>query len=60
MIPNDDIEVLAEEMIKHFPTDAADQAALRSSAFFDMGYVENCKKWLLVHAEIRKILGPAA
>jgi hypothetical protein len=56
MIPNDDVEVLAREMIKHFPADAADQAALRSSAFFHMGYAEKSKKWLLVRVEIKKIL----
>ena len=56
MISNDDVEVLAQEMIKHFPADAADQAALRSSAFFHMGYVEKSKRWLLVRAQIKKIL----
>ena len=59
MIPNDDVEVLAQEMIKHFPDDAADQAALRSSAFFHLGYVEKSKKWLLVRAAIKKILADA-
>ena len=57
MIPNDDVEVLAKEMIKHFPADAADQAALRSSAFFHMGYTGKSKKWLLIRAEIKKIVG---
>jgi hypothetical protein len=56
MIPNDDVEVLAREMIKHFPANAADQAALRSSAFLHLGYSEKSKKWLLVSAEIKKIL----
>ena len=56
MISNADVEVLAQEMVKHFPADAADQAALRSSAFFHMGYVEKSKKWLLVRAQIKKIL----
>ena len=56
MFPNDDVETLAQEMIKHFPADAADQAALRSSAFFHLGYVEKSKKWLLVRALIQKIL----
>jgi hypothetical protein len=59
MIPNDDVEVLAQDMIKHFPADAADQAALRSSAFFAMGYVEKSKKWMLVRATIKKILTDA-
>ena len=56
MIPNDDVEVLAKEIIKHFPADAADQAALRSSVFFHMGYTGKSKKWLLVQAEIKKIV----
>jgi hypothetical protein len=56
MIPDFDIESLAQEMIKHFPADAADQAALRSSAFFHLGYIEKSKKWLLVRALIKKIL----
>ena len=57
MIPDDDVNVLARELIKHFPADAADQAALRSSAFLHMGYTAKSKKWLLVGAEIKKILG---
>ncbi|HEV8715668.1 MAG TPA: hypothetical protein VGX03_22925 [Candidatus Binatia bacterium] len=48
---------LAQEMIEHFPVDAADQAALRSSAFFHLGYAGKSKKWLLIRAEIKKILG---
>ena len=59
MIPDDDVEILAQEMIKYFPADAADQAALRSSAFFHLGYVEKSKKWLRVRAEIKKILANA-
>jgi hypothetical protein len=56
MFADDDVEVLAQEMIKQFPADAADQAVLRSSAFFAMGYFEKSKKWLLVRATIKKIL----
>ena len=59
MIPDDDVKILAREMIKQFPADAADQATLRSSAFFHMGYVEKSKKWLLVRAEIKGILASA-
>jgi hypothetical protein len=59
MIPNDDIEVLAQDMIKNFRTDAADQASLRSSAFFHMGYVEKSKRWMLVRAKIKEILADA-
>jgi hypothetical protein len=44
-------------MIKKFPADAADQATLRSSAFFHLGYAEDSKMWLQVRAEIKKILG---
>jgi hypothetical protein len=42
-------------MIKHFPADAAERAALRSNALFVLGYSEKSKKWLLVTEEIRKI-----
>jgi hypothetical protein len=56
MIPNDDVEILAQEMIKNFPADAADQAALRSTAFFHLGYPDKSKRWLLVCAEIKKTL----
>jgi hypothetical protein len=59
MILNDDVTVLAQDMIKHFPADAADQAALRSSAFFHLGYTDKSKKWLLIRAEIKKILADA-
>jgi hypothetical protein len=59
MIPTDDIEVLAQEMIKNFRADAADQASLRSSAFFHMGYVEKSKRWMLVRAKIKEILDDA-
>jgi len=55
VIPNDDVEILAREMVKHFPANAADQAALRSTAFLHMGYHERSKKWLLVHEEIKKM-----
>jgi hypothetical protein len=34
-------------------------AALRSSAFFHLGYADKSKKWLLVRAEIEKILADA-
>jgi hypothetical protein len=56
MIPNTDVEFLAQEMIEQFPDDAADQAALRSSAFFHLGYADKSKKWLLVREEIKRIL----
>jgi len=60
MIADDDVEVLAQEMIKQFPADAADQAVLRSSALFAMGYLEKSKKWLLVRAKIKNILADAS
>jgi hypothetical protein len=59
MIPDNNVEILAREMIKNFPADAADQATLRSSAFFAMGYAGKSKKWMLVRAEIKKILAAA-
>ena len=55
-MPNDDVETLAQEMIKLFPTDAANQAVLRSSQFSAMGYFEKSKKWLMVRTKIKKIL----
>src|SRR4029450_10859658 len=42
-------------MIKHFPADAADRAALRSNALLVLGYSNKSKKWLLVTEEIRRI-----
>jgi hypothetical protein len=56
MIADDNVEVLARGMIAQFPADAADQAVLRASAFFAMGYIEKSKKWLLVRAKIKNIL----
>jgi hypothetical protein len=54
-VPDGDIDVLARDMIKQFPADAADRATLRSNAFFVLGYVEKSKKWLQVTEEIKKI-----
>jgi hypothetical protein len=54
-IPDGDVDDLARDMIKHFPADSADQATVRSNAFFVLGYPEKSKKWLLVAAEIKKI-----
>ncbi len=54
-IPDGDVDVLARDMIKHFPADAADRAMLRSNAFFVLGRAETGKKWLLVTEEIKKI-----
>ena len=56
---DDDVEGLAQEMITQFPTDAADQAVLRASALFAMGYFEKSKKWLLIRAKIKNILADA-
>ena len=60
MLPNDDVELLAQQMIEHFPANAADEAALRSAGFFHLGYTDKSKKWLLVRAEIKKILAGIA
>jgi uncharacterized small protein (DUF1192 family) len=54
-IPDADIDVLAADMIKYFPADAADRAALRSNALSVLGYAEKSEKWLLVSAEIKRI-----
>jgi len=53
--PDGDVDTLAQHMIKQFPVDAADRAALRSNAFFVLGYAEKSKKWRQVAEEIRKI-----
>jgi hypothetical protein len=55
MIPDGNVDVLAQHMIKTFPGDAAGRAVLRSSAFFVLGRAETSKKWLLVSEEIKKI-----
>ena len=55
MIPDGNVDVLAQRMIKTFPGDAADRAVLRSSAFFVLGRAETSRKWLLVSEEIKKI-----
>jgi hypothetical protein len=46
-------------MITQFPTDAADRAALRASAFLAMGYFEKSKKWLLIRTKIKIFLANA-
>ena len=55
MVPNGDVDTLAQHMIKNFPADAVDRAVLRSNAFFVLGRAETSKKWLLVSEEIKKI-----
>lgn len=55
MVPEGDVDILARAMINNYPTDAADQAAFRSNAFFVLGHVETSEKWLLVSQEIKKI-----
>ena len=50
-----DVEVLARAMIKNFPADAADRAALRSNAFFVLGRTETSRKWMQVSEEIERI-----
>jgi len=55
LIPDGDVDALAQHMIKNFPDDAADRAMLRSNAFFVLGRAEMSKKWLQVTEEIKKI-----
>jgi hypothetical protein len=55
MIPDGNVDVLAQHMIKAYAGDAADRAVLRSSAFLVLGRAETSKKWLLVSEEIKKI-----
>ena len=54
-LPDGDVEVLARDMLKQFPADAADRAMLRSNAFFVLGRTETSKKWLQITQEIKKI-----
>jgi hypothetical protein len=56
VVPDDDIDAIVRHMIKSFPADAVDRAALRSNAFFVLGRAETSKKWLRVSEEIEKIL----
>jgi hypothetical protein len=55
IVPDGDVDVLARDMIKQFPADAADRAALLSNAFFVLGNAEKSDKWLRVNAEIEKL-----
>jgi hypothetical protein len=55
MIPDDNVEILAQEMVKHFPADAALRASMHSDALSALGYLERSKKWLLVTNEIKKV-----
>jgi hypothetical protein len=57
MVPDGDVDVLAQHMMKAFPADAADRAAMRSNAFFVLGYREKSEKWLRVREQIKKIQG---
>jgi hypothetical protein len=57
MVPDGDVDVLAQHMIKAFPADAADRAAMRSNAFFVLGSREKSEKWLRVREQIKKIQG---
>ena len=56
-IPDGNVDFLAQDMIKHFPADAADRAMLRSNAFFVLGRAEASTKWLQISEEIEKIQG---
>jgi hypothetical protein len=54
-VPGGDVGDLARGMIKKYPTDAVDRAALVSSMLFLLGRAEMSKKWLLVRAEIKRM-----
>jgi len=54
-VPDGDVGDLAKGMIKTHPSDAVDRAALVSNMLFLLGRAEMSKKWLLVHAEIKKL-----
>jgi len=59
MVPDGEVDALAQHMIEAYPADAADRAALRSNAFFVLGRAETSKKWLQVSEEIKKIQADA-
>jgi hypothetical protein len=42
-------------MIKRFPVNATNRAALVSNAFFVLGSAESSNKWLRISEEIKKI-----
>jgi hypothetical protein len=55
MVPDGEVDALAQRMIKTFPADAADRAVLRSNAFFALGQRETSEKWLRVCKQIKMI-----
>ena len=57
MVPDGNIDALAQHMITAFPADAADRAAMRSNAFFVLGYREKSEKWLRVSEQVKKLQG---
>jgi hypothetical protein len=59
MVPDGNVDVLARDMIKQLPADAADRAAVLSNAFFVLGNVEKSDKWLRISEEIKRTAGQA-
>jgi hypothetical protein len=57
IVPDGDVEALAQHMLETFPDDAADRAAFRSNAFFVLGRCDTSEKWLRVSEEIQRIQG---
>jgi hypothetical protein len=55
MVPDGEVDALAQHMIKTFSADAADRAAVRSNAFFVLGQRETSEKWLRVSKHIKMI-----
>jgi hypothetical protein len=54
-VPDGNVDDLAKGLIKDYPKDALDRAALMSNMLFLLGHAEKSKKWLLVRASIEKI-----
>jgi len=50
-----EIDILAREMTRDYPKDAADKAMLRSNAFRVLGYAEKSEKWERVAEAIKKM-----
>ena len=59
LIPDDDVEILAREMMRHFPEDGAARAIVHAEAvaLAGLGHGEKSKKWRLVSEEIERMQG---
>ena len=56
-VPNGAVDDLAREMLRTYPIDASDRAALISNMLYLLGRADLSRKWLLVRAVIQKVVG---